>query len=101
MIKLLDLLVEASFRTFEGMVQVVYKDDINSNEVADLFRALPGVTTVTIAGQNAANSSLNLKVKLISQKDGLEAFNSMKTNATDKYPMILLVKVGENTIEEK
>ena len=101
MIKLLDLLVEASFRTFEGMVQVVYKDDINSNEVADLFRALPGVTTVTIAGQNAANSSLNLKVKLISQKDGLEAFNSMKTNATDKSPMILSVKVGENTIEEK
>ena len=101
MIKLIDLLYEATFNTYNAMVKVVYGENSDANEVAELFRALPGVTTVTIAGQNAANSSLNLKVKLISQKDGLEAFNSMKTNATDKYPMILSVKVGENTIEEK
>ena len=101
MIKLLDLLVEASFRTFEGMVQVVYKDDINSNEVADLFRALPGVTTCTLASQDADTRTANLKVKLITQKDSVEAFGAMKTNAMDKYPMLDAVEVADNTIEEK
>lgn len=101
MIKLIDLLYEASFNTYNAMVKVVYGENSDANEVAELFRALPGVTTCTLASQDADTRTANLKVKLITQKDSSEAFGAMKTNAMDKYPMLDAVEVADNTIEEK
>ena len=46
-------------------------------------------------------SKETLKVKLISQKEPLEAFEAFKNNATNKYSFIKLVEIAENTIEEK
>ena len=51
--------------------------------------------------QDADTRTANLKVKLITQKDSVEAFGAMKTNAMDKYPMLDAVEVADNTIEEK
>ena len=42
-----------------------------------------------------------MKVKLISQKDGLAAFQSLKSNAVEKYPPIRVVNIATNTIERK
>lgn len=97
--KLIDIISEVSFFTYEGMIQVVYKD-ITSSKVAELIRALPGVTTVTLA-TDMGEGRETLKVKLISQRSGQEAFEKLKQNAISKYPPIKMVKVGQNTIEKK
>lgn len=99
--KLLDIIKEQiNFRTYEGMVQVVYDNTENIQNLAELLRALPGVTTVTTASGDGENKE-TLKIKLISQKEPNEAFESFKNNAIQKYEFIKDVEIGENTIEEK
>lgn len=96
--KLLQLLTEIEFKTYEAMVKVVYKD--STTKLAELLRALPGVTTVTLASDLGKGRQV-LKVKLISQKSAIEAFNSFKNNAMSKYSTVVGVKVAGKTIEEK
>ena len=51
---------------------------------------------------NHTDTSLaTYKVKIISQKEPVEAFQAFKDNATGKYSNIVSVEVGEQTIEEK
>ena len=97
--KLANIISEIEFFTYEGMIQVVY-DELNTTEIADLLRALPGVTTVTIAA-DLGEGRENFKIKLISQKTGKEAFEAFKQNALKKYKPIKMVKIGDNTIEKK
>ena len=98
--KLSDIISEVNFNTYEGMVQVIYDENTNSTEIAALMRALPGVTTVTLASDEGKNRE-TLKIKLITQKTGLEAFEALKKNAITKYPPIKVVNIGTNTIEKK
>ena len=98
--KLSDIISEVQFNTYEGMVQVIYDENTNSSEIAALMRALPGVTTVTLASDEGKNRE-TLKIKLITQKSGLEAFQALKQNAIEKYPPIKVVNIGKNTIEKK
>lgn len=99
--KLVNILSEIEFLTYEGQIRVSYGEDINSNDVAEIFRALPGVTTVTNAGDLGAGT-VSFKVKLISQKSGEEAFQALADNATKKYGSVVSnVDVGTETIEEK
>ena len=97
--KLYNIISEIEFYTYEGMIQVVY-EGLNTTKIAELIRALPGVTTVTIAA-DLGEGRENLKVKLISQKSGIDAFNALKNNALTKYPPIKVMKIAENTIEKK
>jgi len=98
--KLSDIISEVQFNTYEGMVQVIYDENTNSTEIAALMRALPGVTTVTLASDEGKNRE-TLKIKLITQKDGLTAFQALKQNAITKYPPIKVINIGKNTIEKK
>jgi len=98
--KLLQILSEVEFRTYTAMVQVMYKDGSDSNKVAEMIRALPGVTTVTVASKQGENKE-TLKIKIISQKESVEAFNALKDNAINKYPNVVAMEIGEKTIEEK
>lgn len=98
--KLMKLLSEVEFHTYTGMVQVIYDEKEGSAKIAELIRALPGVTTVTLASDEGNNRE-TLKVKLITQKSGLEAFNALKKNALTKYSEIRVVNIGEKTIEKK
>jgi hypothetical protein len=97
--KLINIISEIEFFTYEGMIQVVYQD-ISSIKMAELIRALPGVTTVTLASDMGEGREV-VKVKLISQKSGMEAFEAMKNNAIKKYPPIKMIIIGKNTIEKK
>jgi hypothetical protein len=97
--KLINIISEIEFFTYEGMIQVVYQD-ISSIKMAELIRALPGVTTVTLASDMGEGREV-VKVKLISQKSGQEAFEAMKNNAIKKYPPIKMITIGKNTIEKK
>lgn len=98
--KLSDIISEVQFNTYEGMVQVIYDENTNSTEIAALMRALPGVTTVTLASDEGKNRE-TLKIKLITQKDGITAFQALKQNAITKYPPIKVINIGKNTIEKK
>lgn len=98
--KLIPLLLELDFKTFEAMIKVQFGEEGNQG-YDDALRALPGVTTVTVASQDSDSSTGTYKVKIISQKEPTEAFKAFKDNATSKYSNIINVEVGEETIEEK
>ena len=44
--KLMTILEQIVFSTYEGMVRIMYQEG-ESEDLAELLRALPGVTTVT------------------------------------------------------
>ena len=98
--KLLRILEQINFKTYEGMVRVLYKEG-ESEDLAELLRALPGVTTVTNAGSAEEMSMMTFKIKLISQKSGEEAFTGFKTNAQSKYSNIIKIEIANETIIEK
>ena len=98
--KLIPLILELDYKTYEAMVQVKFGPD-GIEGYDDALRALPGVTTVTKASESAETGMATFKIKIISQKDAISAFNAFKDNAKAKYSNVIAVKVGEQTIEEK
>jgi len=95
--RLATIISEVEFFTYSGLIKVLYKD-MNSSEVAEIIRALPGVTVVTLV-RGEENAEV-LKVKLLSQKTGSEAFKALKNNAIKKYPDVTNIEIGDNTIEK-
>ena len=98
--KLANIISEIEFFTYTAMVRVSY-EDITPTKLSELLRALPGVTTVTMAGGIGESNKQTFKIKLISQKSGEEAFKSLKKNALSKYTPVKVVEIGTNTIEKK
>ena len=92
------ILSEATYTPYRGMIQVISRD-ASPSVLADLIRALPGVTTCTIANSDDAANKYIFKVKLITQKTSSEAFESLKSNAMSKYQEINAFKVATNSIE--
>ena len=75
--KLIPLLLELDYRTFEAMVQIQYGEE-GPKGYDDAIRALPGVTTVTLASEDDESKLARYKIKIISQKEPLEAFSAFK-----------------------
>ena len=98
--KLTDIILEIEYRTYEAMVQITFSDD-GPTGYDDAIRALPGVTTCTIASENSDANKATYKIKIISQKEPAEAFEALKANAKSKYTDIVAIEVGQETIEEK
>jgi|13_taG_2_1085334.scaffolds.fasta_scaffold05776_5 hypothetical protein len=98
--KLGEIIAEIAYNTYESMVEVSFSES-SATKVAELLRALPGVTTVAIAGGFEDNSDKEIyKVKLISQKPGSEAFIAFKNNALKKYTVIKGINVaGKNIVK--
>tara|TARA_R110000803_G_scaffold195457_2_gene258686 strand:- start:131 stop:451 length:321 start_codon:yes stop_codon:yes gene_type:complete len=97
--KLKDIILgEAIYTPYRAMVQVISRDT-SPSVLADLIRALPGVTTCTIAGSDGPASKYTFKVKIITQKPSSEAFASLKSNAMSKYTEINAFKVATNSVE--
>jgi hypothetical protein len=92
------ILDEAVYTPFRAMVQVV-SSDTSPSVLADLIRALPGVTTCTIAGSDEVAKKYIFKVKLITQKPPSEAFEALKNNAMSKYTEINAFKIAANSVE--
>ena len=95
----MQILSEVQYTTYEGMIQVMYEEGSDKSQIVDLIRALPGITTVTVADSTIENVE-TLKIKLITQKSAMEAFESLKNTAMTKYPNVKLVKIGKQTIEK-
>ena len=98
--KLLDIILEIEYRTYEAMMQVTFSED-GPDGYDDAIRALPGVTTCTVASKDKDSKKATYKIKIISQKEAKEAFDALKSNAKAKYSDIAVIEVGEQTIEEK
>ncbi len=97
--KLKDIILgEAIYTPYRAMVQVISRE-ASPSVLADLIRALPGVTTCTIAGSDDTANKYIFKVKLITQKPAAEAFSSLKSNAMSKYTEINAFKVAANSVE--
>lgn len=92
------LLGEAVYTPYRAMVQVI-SNDTSPSVLADLIRALPGVTTCTIAGSDDVSNRYTFKVKIITQKPASEAFSSLKSNAMSKYTEINAFKLTGNSVE--
>ena len=92
------LLGEAVYTPYRAMVQVI-SNDTSPSVLADLIRALPGVTTCTIAGSDDVSKKYTFKVKIITQKPASEALASLKSNAMSKYQEINAFKVAANSVE--
>ena len=82
------------------MVKMTFAED-GPKGYDDAIRALPGVTTVTVASEDSDTKSATYKIKIISQKEGKEAFDALVSNTKGKFSDIIKVEVGEQTIEEK
>lgn len=95
--KLLQIISEIEFKTYQGMAKIIYKDD-STSKIGELLRALPGVTTVTLTTDLGKGRQV-FKIKLISQKSAGEAFKSFKDNAMSRYSSIVGVEVAGKTIE--
>ena len=67
--KLIQLLLEIEFRTYEAMVQIRFKEEVDGG-YDDAIRALPGVTTVTLRNNRrkimlfGSNRDFNLLTKV-------------------------------------
>ena len=96
--KLSDIILEAKFQTHTGMVRVRYKDEVTTQDVAELIRASSGVTIVSTAGHDEVANTATLKVKVVSKKSPLEAFKALKRRVLKKIPVITAFEIGEKTI---
>lgn len=96
--KLSDIILELKFQTHTGMVRVKYKDEVTTQDVAELIRASSGVTIVSTAGHDELRNTATLKVKVVSKKSPLEAFKALKTRVLKKIPVITAFEIGEKTI---
>jgi len=92
------ILDEAVYTPFRVMVQVISRNT-SPSVLADLIRALPGVTTCTIAGSDEVSKRYTFKVKIITQKPPQEALEALKQNAMSKYTEINAFKVAANSVE--
>ena len=87
--KLTQILAEIEYYTFIAMVQIDF-EDISSNKMADLLRALPNVTRVTIGGTSGMQQSKGaFEIKCISQSSGTQAFQKIKSTCLKKYGSIV------------
>ena len=98
--RLSDIILEIEYRTYEGMVKITFAED-GPKGYDDAIRALPGVTTCTVASEDSDTRSATYKIKVNRQKEPTEAFNALVSKAKAKYSDIIKVEVGEQTIEEK
>jgi len=96
---LAQLLSEQNEATYRGFIRVTYSDEITATELAEIIRALPGVTIVSTAGSLDQGNVSTYKVKVRSTAaDGISEFNNLRSQAI-RYPGILKFEIATKTIE--
>jgi len=92
------ILGEANYTPYRAIVQVISRD-ASPSVIADLIRALPGVTTCTILNSDDTANRYTFKVKIITQKPASEALQALKKNAMSKYVEINAFNVALKSVE--
>ena len=71
--KLLDIILEIEYRTYEAMMQVTFSED-GPDGYDDAIRALPGVTTCTVASKDKDSKKATYKIKIASTVKMISSF---------------------------
>lgn len=97
--KLTQILAEIEYYTFIATVQIDF-EDVSSNKMADLLRALPNVTRVTIGGAAGVDETKgNFEIKCISQTSGTQAYEKIKSTCLKKYGSVVRTfSIDVNTV---
>jgi hypothetical protein len=102
MIRLIDLLNEEIAVIYRGLIRVSYTEGTTISEVADIIRALEGVTIVTSVDTDEQRQTAIFKIKVrtteLGEKAGVTAFKKVRQDAI-KYVEIEKVEIGTQSIE--
>jgi|DEB0MinimDraft_10_1074344.scaffolds.fasta_scaffold20270_2 hypothetical protein len=80
--KLSDIILEAGEKMYETLAYIEYTGDVDITRIIQLIRALPEVTVVNNrSDKDDPRPRGYVKIKLITNKTGVEAFNNLKQNA--------------------
>jgi len=99
--KLLEIISEIQYSMYQAVVRITHSKDINVQDISELFRALPGVVTVTQLSHDGERHTAVMKMKILTTKDAAYGFASLKTNAIKRIPEVKKFEVAEKTIEKK
>lgn len=98
MIKLKDILLEDDNKIYKGLVRVTYSEDGSVMDVADVIRAVKGVTIVNTAGNEEGRDVSMYDVKIRSKADPQSAFQFIRQEAM-KDPIVKRFEIATKTIE--
>ena len=98
MIKLKDILLEDDNKIYKGLVRVTYSEDGSVMDVADVIRAVNGVTIVNTAGNEEGRDVSMYDVKIRSKADPQSAFQFIRQEAM-KDPIVKRFEIATKTIE--
>lgn len=99
--KLVEIISEIQYSMYQAVVRVTHSKEINVQDVSELFRALPGVVTVTQLSHDSDRHTANMKMKILTTKDAVTGFTALKNNALKRIPEVKKLEVAEKTIEKK
>ena len=63
--KLSKIISEIKYSLFQAVVRITHSKDINVQDVSELFRALPGVVTVTQLSHDSDAHTAVMKIKIL------------------------------------
>ena len=99
--KLSHIISEIQFSLFQATVRITHSKDINVQDVSELFRALPGVVTVTQLSHDSDKHTAIMKMKILTTKNAEEGFAALKHNAITRIPEVSKLEVAQKTIVKK
>ena len=101
MIKIKDIISESDFNIYQAMARIHHTPDINVQDVGEMLRGIPGVSTIVQVEHNSDNNTAIMKVKIITTKSASEGFRAFVDNSVKRLPKVRKVEVAEKTIEHK
>ena len=100
--KLADMLNEVSYKQYETLVYVEFKEDSNISTIAQIVRALPYVAVVNNKSDKDEHEPRGLLlVKCVSTKTAQETFEKLKDLALTTVPEITKFKYSAKHLEVK
>lgn len=101
MIKIKDLITESDFNIYQAMARISHTEDINVQDVGEMLRGVPGVSTIVQIEHNSDNNTAIMKVKIITTKTAAEGFKAFVDNSVKRLPQVRKIEIAEKTIEKK
>jgi hypothetical protein len=98
MISLKQILLEDDNKIYKGLVRVTYSEEGSVMDVADVIRAVKGVTIVNTAGNEEGRDVAMYDVKIRTKSDPQGAFKFLRQECM-KDPIIKRFEIATKTIE--
>ena len=98
MISSLDILLEDDNKIYKGLVRVTYSDEGSVMDVADVIRAVKGVTIVNTAGNEEGRNVSMYDVKVRTKSDPQSSFKFVRQESM-KSSIIKRFEIATKTIE--